>query len=53
MQESTVEEKLYECLKLGYDLLSEDDWHLKDCFLYFAAFPENSLIYFETFCGIG
>jgi Leucine-rich repeat (LRR) protein len=41
MQERTVEEKLYERLKLGYDLLSEDDWRLKDCFLYFAAFPED------------
>ncbi len=33
MQERTVEEELYERLKLGYDLLSEDDWPLKDCFL--------------------
>jgi len=47
MQERTVEEGLYERLKLGYDVLSEDDWRLKDCFLYFAAFPEDSKIYFE------
>jgi hypothetical protein len=47
MQERTVEEELYERLKLGYDLLSEDDWHLKDCTLYFAAFPEDCQIYFE------
>ncbi|CAM6012301.1 unnamed protein product, partial [Sphagnum balticum] len=47
MQERTVEEEFYERLKLGYDLLSEDDWHLKDCFLYFAAFPEDCQIYFE------
>ncbi len=47
MQERTVEEELYEHLKLGYDHLSEDDWHLKDCFLYFAAFPEDCQMYFE------
>jgi hypothetical protein len=42
----TVEEELYEGLKLGYDLMSEDDGRLKDCFLYFAAFPEDSKIFF-------
>ncbi|CAK9876702.1 unnamed protein product [Sphagnum jensenii] len=42
MQERNVEEGLYERLKVGYDLLSEDDQRLKDCFLYFAAFPEDS-----------
>ncbi|KAH8936854.1 hypothetical protein BDL97_17G107100 [Sphagnum fallax] len=47
MQERTVEDKLYERLKLGYDLLFEDDWRLKDCFLYFAAFSEDSKISFE------
>ncbi|CAM6000490.1 unnamed protein product [Sphagnum balticum] len=47
MQERTVEEELYEHLKLGYDLLFEDDWRLKDCFLYFAAFPEDSEIDFQ------
>ncbi len=46
MQEKPVEEVLYECLKLGYDLLSEDDGRLKDCFLYFAAFPEDKEIHF-------
>ncbi|CAM6000953.1 unnamed protein product, partial [Sphagnum balticum] len=40
-------EALYERLKLGYDLLSEDDGRLKDCFLYFAAFPEDDEIYFK------
>jgi len=30
MQARTVEEELYERLKLGYDLLSEDDGCLKD-----------------------
>jgi Leucine-rich repeat (LRR) protein len=40
-------EALYERLKLGYDLLSEDDGRLKDCFLYFAAFPEDNEIYFK------
>jgi hypothetical protein len=47
MQERTVEEDLYERLMLGYDLLSEDDWRLKDCFLYFAAFPEDCKIIFD------
>ncbi len=47
MQEKTVEEKLYERLKLGHDLLFEDDWRFKNCFLYFAAFPEDSKISFE------
>ncbi|KAH9569558.1 hypothetical protein CY35_03G139800 [Sphagnum magellanicum] len=48
MQERTVEEDLYERLKLGYDLLLEDDWRLKDCFLYFAAFPEDYIISFDA-----
>jgi len=47
MQERTVEEELYERLKLGYDLLSEDDQRLQDCFLYFAAFAEDSWIQFD------
>jgi Leucine-rich repeat (LRR) protein len=47
MQERTVEEELYERLKLGYDLLFEVDSRLKECFLYFAAFPEDSKIVFE------
>jgi hypothetical protein len=47
IQDRTVEEALYERLKLGYDLLFEDDRRLKDCFLYFAAFPEDSTIFFE------
>jgi len=47
MHERTVEEELYECLKLGYDLLSEDDGRLKECFLYFAAFPEDCKIDFK------
>jgi hypothetical protein len=47
LQERTVEEKLYERLKLGYDLLSQDDRRLKDCFLYFAAFPEDYSIDFD------
>jgi len=41
MQEMAVKDELYERLKLGYDLLSEDDGRLKDCFLHFAAFPED------------
>jgi disease resistance protein RPS2 len=47
LQERNVEEQLYERLKLGYDLLSEDDGRLKDCFLYFAAFPEDCVIDFH------
>jgi hypothetical protein len=47
MHVMTVKEELYERLKHGYDLLSEDDWRLKDCFLHFAAFPEDSSIDFE------
>ncbi len=47
MQERPVEEELYERLKLGYDLLSEDDWRLKQCFHYFAAFREDSRIHFD------
>jgi Leucine-rich repeat (LRR) protein len=45
LQETTVEERLYKRLKLGYDLLSED--RLRRCFHYFAAFPEDSNIVFE------
>ncbi len=47
MQGRTVEQKLYERLKLGYDLLFEEDWRLANCFLYFAAFPEDSMIDFH------
>ncbi|CAM6015495.1 unnamed protein product, partial [Sphagnum balticum] len=47
MQERSVEDELYERLKLGYDLLSEDDYRLKQCFHYFAAFPEDATIFFE------
>jgi hypothetical protein len=47
VQERSVEEGLYERLKLGYDVLSEDDWCLKDCFLYFAAFPEDHKVKFH------
>jgi len=47
MQERPVEEELYERLKLDYDLLSEHDWCLKQCFHYFAAFPEDSRIRFD------
>ncbi|KAH8950442.1 hypothetical protein BDL97_10G085300 [Sphagnum fallax] len=51
MQEWTVEKELYECLKLGYDVLSEDDERLKDCFLHFAAFPEDhQLTFTDIFC---
>jgi hypothetical protein len=40
-QERPVEEESCERLKLGYDLLSEDDWRLEQYFQYFAAFPED------------
>jgi len=46
-QERFVHLALYERLKLGCDPLFEDDWRLKDCFLYFAAFPEDSELDFE------
>jgi hypothetical protein len=48
MQERTVEEELYGRLKLGYALLDEDDWRLKQCFHYFASFPEDYLFEFDT-----
>ncbi|KAH8936848.1 hypothetical protein BDL97_17G106500 [Sphagnum fallax] len=44
IHEGPVVEKLYERLKVGYDLLSD---RLKQCFHYFAAFPEDSDIVFE------
>jgi hypothetical protein len=44
MHEGTVNEKLYEILSVGYDILSD---RLKKCFHYFAAFPESSDIIFE------
>ncbi|CAK9231184.1 unnamed protein product [Sphagnum troendelagicum] len=47
MYERPVEEELFERLKLGYDLLSEDDWRLKQCFHYFAGFPEDDVINFN------
>ncbi len=47
VQEKNVGQKLYECLKLGYDILDEDDQHLKDCFFYFVAFLENYIFTFE------
>jgi hypothetical protein len=51
MQERNVEEKLYKCLKYSYDILSEDDERLKDCFLHFAAFPEDHKFSFtDIFC---
>jgi disease resistance protein RPS2 len=55
MHEGTVEEELYERLKLGYELLSEDDGRLKECFLYCAAFPEDFKIDFSKIlcCWIG
>jgi hypothetical protein len=47
LQERNVEKQLYERLKLGYGLLSEDDRRLKDCFLCFSAFPEDHMIDFH------
>jgi len=47
IEDRSVGEGLYERLKLGYDLLSEDDWRLKDCFLYLATFPEDYEIEFH------
>ncbi|CAM6042832.1 unnamed protein product [Sphagnum compactum] len=47
MHDKSVEDQLYERLKIGYNLLSEEDYRLKQCFHYFAAFPEDSTIIFE------
>jgi disease resistance protein RPS2 len=41
LQKRSVEEELYERLKLRYNLLSGDSWRLNDCFLRFAAFPAH------------
>jgi disease resistance protein RPS2 len=46
MQGPTVEE-MYKCLKLGYDVLSDVDGRLKECFLSFAAFPEDYNFFFS------
>ncbi|CAK9238629.1 unnamed protein product [Sphagnum troendelagicum] len=55
MQERTMKNELYEHLKLGYDVLKEDDPRLEDCFTYFAAFPEDHEVEFEVllWCWIG
>jgi len=55
MQERTMKNELYERLKLGYDVLKEDDPRLEDCFTYFAAFPEDHEVEFEVllWCWIG
>jgi len=47
MHEPSVVGKLYTRLKIGYDCLSDDDWRLKRCFIYFAAFPEDFAISFN------
>ncbi len=48
MQERTMKNELYEHLKLGYDVLKEDDPRLQDCFTYFAAFPEDHEVEFQV-----
>jgi disease resistance protein RPS2 len=55
MQERTMKNELYEHLKLGYDVLKEDDPRLEDCFTYFAAFPEDHEVEFQVllWCWIG
>ncbi|KAH9551398.1 hypothetical protein CY35_09G013600 [Sphagnum magellanicum] len=55
MQERTMKNKLYEHLKLGYDVLKEADPRLQDCFTYFAAFPEDHKVKFQVllWCWIG
>ncbi len=55
MQERTMKSQLYEHLKLGYDVLKEDDPRLEDCFTYFAAFPEDHEVEFQVllWCWIG
>jgi Leucine-rich repeat (LRR) protein len=56
MQETTM--KMYEHLKLGYDVLKGADpplERLQDCFTYFAAFPEDYEVEFQVllWCWIG
>ncbi|CAK9883286.1 unnamed protein product, partial [Sphagnum jensenii] len=55
LKERTMKNELYERLKLGYDVLKEDDPRLEDCFTYFAAFPEDHEVEFEIllWCWIG
>jgi hypothetical protein len=55
MQERTMKMELYEHLKLGYDVLKEDDPRLEDCSTYFAAFPEDHEVEFQVllWCWIG
>ncbi len=48
VQERNVGQKLYDCLKLRYDILDEDDQRLKDCFFYFIAFLEDYIFTFEN-----
>jgi disease resistance protein RPS2 len=47
MSEASVQLELYQRLKPCYDVLSDDDRRLKDCFLYFAAYPEDFRIDFH------
>ncbi len=48
VQERNVGHKLYDCLKLRYDILDEDDQRLKDCFFYFIAFLGDYIFTFEN-----
>ncbi len=43
-----MKNELYERLKLGYDVLKDDDPRLEDCFTYFAAFPEDHEVEFQV-----
>lgn len=42
--DQNMEVQLYHCLKMSYDELGYLDRRAKDCFLYFAAFPEDAQI---------
>jgi hypothetical protein len=45
MKHQDVEKQLFDCLKTSYDdLENADHANAKECFLYFAAFPEDELL---------
>ncbi len=48
MRERAMKNELYEHLKLGYDVLKEEDPRLEECFTYFAAFPEDHEVEFQV-----
>ncbi len=47
-QEKNVGQKLYDRLKLRYDILDEDDQRIKDFFFNFVTFLEDYIFTFEN-----